>query len=163
MVAGWPGSVHDARILRNCDIWNLGPQWCGQNTHLIGDGAYPLKIWLLKPYQDNGHLTCTQRCFNYRLSSARVAIEQAFGLLKGRFRRLKLLDTKSIKTAVDTIICCVFHNICLINDDVLEEYIEDNREEQEDDPAAAEIYGQNDEDQDEGAIAKQNRIANMFV
>lgn len=161
VVAGWPGSVHDARILRNCDMWDIGPQWC-QDNHLIGDGAYPLKRWLLKPFQDNGHLTHIQRRFNYRLSSTRVAIERAFGLLKGRFRRLKLLDTKSIKTAVDTIIiCCVFHNMCIINEDVLEEYIVDGREEQYN-PGAAEIfYGQNDEDED--GVQKQNRIANMFV
>jgi hypothetical protein len=30
------------------------------------------------------------------------------------------------KTAVDTIIvCCIFHNICIINDDVLEQYIQE--------------------------------------
>lgn len=89
----------------------------------------------MKPFRDNGHLTRRQRRFNYRLSSARVVIERAFGLLKGRFRRLKLLDTKSIKTAVDTIIvCCIFHNICVINDDVLEQYIADGRQEQENNP-----------------------------
>lgn len=110
VVAGWPGSVHDSRIpLRNCDVWNVGPEGCEADNHLLGDGAYPLKSWLLKPFRDNGHLTRRQRRFNYRLSSARVVIERAFGLLKGRFRRLKLLDTKSIKTAVDTIIVCTLY------------------------------------------------------
>jgi hypothetical protein len=26
VVAGLPGSVHDARVLRNCDMWDIGPQ-----------------------------------------------------------------------------------------------------------------------------------------
>ena len=108
-----------------------------------------MKRWLLKPVQDNSQLTDVQTRFNYRLSSTRVAIERAFGLLKGRFRRLKLLDTKSIKTAVDAIIvCCVFHNMCIINEDVLEEYIVDGREEQYNLGAAEIFYSQNDEDED---------------
>ena len=67
VVAGWPGSVHDARVLRNSDdVWNICPLWCGPNNNLLGDGAYPLQNWLLKPFRDNGHLTRIQRRFNYR-------------------------------------------------------------------------------------------------
>ena len=138
VVAGWPGSVNDSRILRNCDIWNTGPRWCGQNNHFVRDGAYPFRNWLLKPFRDNGHLTSQQRRFNYRLS-ARVATECAFGILKGRFRRLKLLDAKSIITAVDTIIvCCIFHNMCVINDDILD-HITYGRD-QEDPPLLARTF-----------------------
>ena len=162
VLAGWPGSVNDARILRNCDVWNIAPQWCGDN-HLVGDGAYPLKQWLLKPFRNDGHLTQRMRRFNYRLSSARVAIERAFGLLKGRFRRLKLLDTKSIKTAVDTIIvCCVFHNICIINDDVLEQYITENQEDDQHHNNEGEFFGLNGED-DENGVQKRNHVADDFV
>ena len=93
------------------------------------------------------------------MSSTRAAIERAFGLLKGRFRRLKLLDTKSIKTAVDTVIvCCIFHNICIINDDILDQYIIDGREEEN--PADPELH--HGEYDDEGGLEKQIRIANMF-
>ena len=68
----------------------------GVDNHLVGDGAYPLQQWLLTPLRNNGHLTQRMRRFNYRLSSARVAIEHAFGLLKGRaICCLKLLDTKN--------------------------------------------------------------------
>ncbi len=153
VVAGWPGSVHDARILRNSDVWNICPLWCGPNNHLLGDGAYPLQNWLLKPFRDNGHLTRIQHRFNYRLSSTCAAIERAFGLLKGQFRRLKLLDTKSIKTAVDTIIVC-----CIINDDILDQYIIDGREEEN--PADPELH--HGEYDDKGGLEKQIRIANMF-
>lgn len=159
VLAGWPGSVNDSRILRNCDVWNIAPDWCGVDNHLVGDGAYPLQQWLLTPFRNNGHLTQRMRRFNYRLSSARVAIERAFGLLKGRFRRLKLLDTKTIKTAVDTIIVsCIFHNICVVNDDVLEQYIRENQEE-------AHRHNNlvlNDED-DENGMEKRDRIADGFI
>ena len=38
---------------------------------LIGDSAYPLQTWLMKPFPHNGILTQEQKkTFNYRLSRA---------------------------------------------------------------------------------------------
>lgn len=56
-----------------------------QDSHLVGDLAYKLHENLLVPYRDNGHLTERQRNYNFCQSSARIAIERAFGILKGRF------------------------------------------------------------------------------
>lgn len=94
-------------------------------NHIIGDGAYPVRKWLLTLYRDNGHLAQQQKKFNHYLSVNRVVIERAFGLLKGRFRRLLYLDTTEIETAVDVIMtCCILHNICLLNNDDITEFIE---------------------------------------
>lgn len=125
---GYPGSCHDARVLRQSDLWEHGLEWCGIVKHIIGDGAYPVRKWLLTPYRDNGHLTQQQKKFNHYLSVNRVVIERAFGLLKGRFRRLLYLDTIEIETAVDVIMtCCVMHNICLLNNDDITDFIEQDR------------------------------------
>ena len=51
--------------------------------------------------------------------------------------------------------------MCIINEDVLEEYIVDGREEQYNLKAAEIFYSQNDEDED--GVQKQDQIANMFV
>lgn len=48
---------------------------------ILGDPAYPLLSWLMKPYIGTG-LTQVQRRLNYRLSGTRVAVECAFGQLK---------------------------------------------------------------------------------
>ena len=126
-VAGWPGSCHDARVLKNSDLWDTGLAKCGDG-HLVGDAAYPIRRWLMTPFRDNGHLTPAHRRFNNSLSTVRVTIERAFGLLKGRFRRLQLLDTMTVETAVHIILAsCVMHNICILNEDEVEEYMDEDR------------------------------------
>ena len=128
VVAGYVGSCHDARVLKKSDLWENGPQQCGE-AHLLGDAAYPLRTWLITPYRDNGHLTRRQRHFNTMLSITRVTVERAFGLYKGRFRRLQYVDTHKIETAVDLIIvCCILHNICILNDDQMVDFFEENQE-----------------------------------
>ncbi|CAG2223980.1 unnamed protein product [Mytilus edulis] len=125
---GWPGRVHDAKVLRNSTVWEDGDRISGYGRfHLIGDGAYPLKRWLLTPFRDNGHLTAEQKKFNKSLSSKRQVIERSFGLLKGRFRRLKhinMIDIKEICNVVCTAV--VFHNICISNGENLEEFMEED-------------------------------------
>ncbi|KAF2893940.1 hypothetical protein ILUMI_12229 [Ignelater luminosus] len=67
------------------------------NTHIIGDKAYPLATYLMVPYKDNGNLTPREKNFNLMLSKSRAVIENAYALLKGRFRRLKYIETVRIE------------------------------------------------------------------
>ncbi|XP_050066314.1 uncharacterized protein LOC126555436 [Aphis gossypii] len=123
--AGWPGRSHDARIYRCSKIGqlilnnplSLFPKSC----HILGDGAYPLTEGLLTPYKDNGHLSLKEKNFNRKLSSSRVLIEQAFGKLICRFRKLKHMDIykKDFCGKVITATCCL-HNICITNNDDIE-------------------------------------------
>lgn len=88
-----PARVHDAKVLWNSSLWDTGFEKCDNGRyHLLGDGAYPLKEWLITPYRDNGHLTAQQKRFYVSMSSKRQVIERAFGLLKGRCRRLKYIN-----------------------------------------------------------------------
>ena len=103
---------------------------------LIGDGAYPANTWLLKPFPDNLNFSQEQNKFNRFLSSAKVAVERAFGILKARWRFLLNCLDHNIENLLDVIIsCCVLHNICQMkgdsyidNDDVLEHTLQRERE-----------------------------------
>ncbi|XP_065068261.1 LOW QUALITY PROTEIN: uncharacterized protein LOC135693659 [Rhopilema esculentum] len=130
---GFPGSIHDARVLRASSIYHtaerydkptmddtLNPLWPGcyvfscslwyrlvvvcfvkfyenikkrgdilnnplafienqpVKPFIIGDGAYSLSSWLLKPYSENGALTRSEIKYNKILSSARSVVESAF-------------------------------------------------------------------------------------
>ena len=55
---------------------------------ILGDGAFPIRTWLQKPY-GNAVLSEEQRYFNFRLSKGRLVTEGAFGRLKSRFRVLR--------------------------------------------------------------------------
>lgn len=127
---GYPGSVHDARVLRNSPLFidaevNRDRLFPG-NSHLIADSAYPLKSWLLTPFRDNGHLTRRQLRYNFLHSSTRMVVERSLALLKGRFRKLKTAmelnreqDTPGIVVAA-----CVLHNICLMSEDDISDFLE---------------------------------------
>ena len=102
---------------------------------LSGDGACPANTCLVKPFPNNLNLSQEQRKFNRFLSSARVAVEHAFGILKARWRCLLSCLDHNIENLLDVIIsCCVLHNICqakgdsyIDNDDVLEHTLQRER------------------------------------
>lgn len=123
--AGYPGSMHDARILRNSTLYQRAEQGNILNgpvvnvnkreigPYLLGDSAYPTYPWLQKPFAE-ATTDSREIRFNRELSSARVKIARAFVCLKSRWRILqKRLDGDihfSVKTAMA---CAVLHNFCI--------------------------------------------------
>ena len=91
---GWPGKLHEAQILVNSSLYTkaishtLLHDWKRQlfgvdvPLLILGDPAYPLLPWLMKPYLENERIQPEERQFNYRQSCARKCI----GKLKGRWR-----------------------------------------------------------------------------
>ncbi|XP_067204937.1 putative nuclease HARBI1 isoform X3 [Linepithema humile] len=129
---GMPGRMHDARVFRLSPLFeSLNAINCliPKKFHLIGDTAYPLLINLMTPFKDNGHLTVVQTRYNQKLSSIRSIIERAFGLLKGKFRRLKYLDISDFELGNKIIAAaCTLHNFIINGDHInveFEDYLEE--------------------------------------
>ncbi|KAJ8930649.1 hypothetical protein NQ314_016564 [Rhamnusium bicolor] len=95
---GEAGSIHDSMLFRRSDLSTRLPNLnFPQNGHLVGDAAYKLTTTLMVPYKNYGHLTRQQIIYNKAHSASRVLIEYCFAYLKGRFRRLKLLETTIVE------------------------------------------------------------------
>ncbi|GAB6032737.1 hypothetical protein CHUAL_014043 [Chamberlinius hualienensis] len=120
---GWPGSVHDEREFTTSAIYKqVSKGFLPQSEvklrniyipyYLIGDGAYPLLEWVMKPFA-GPNLSEKEQYFNNCLSIPRITVEHAFGRLKGRWRRLLKTGDCSLEHAINFVICCVIlHNMC---------------------------------------------------
>ena len=94
---GWPGSVHDARVFVHSPIYSritekdllpnklMSVNGVNVPLYLIGDSVYPLHIWLMKPFPQSGVLTSEMKQYKYKISGARIVVENAYGHLKDRW------------------------------------------------------------------------------
>lgn len=78
---------------------------------LVGDEAFPLKPYLLRPYPGRGGLTPERDVYNYRLSRARRVIENTFGILASQWRIYRkpiIAKPENAKLMVQATVC--LHN-----------------------------------------------------
>ncbi|XP_029938329.1 protein ALP1-like [Salarias fasciatus] len=120
---GYPGAVHDTRILKNSPFYKA-QLYPPAEYILLGDGGYPClatPISLLTPYREPVRDRSESR-FNYHHSRARSIIERAFGVLKTRWRStlFRALEVRPTFSPVVIATCAFLHNVCLDNGDVLE-------------------------------------------
>ncbi|KAJ8355098.1 hypothetical protein AAFF_G00032860 [Aldrovandia affinis] len=82
---------------------------------LLGDTAYIAQTYpfIITPKRDNGALTVDDQQLNARISRGRVVVEQAFGRLKCKWRRLRDLSNTRVDIMVKIIVAaCALHNMC---------------------------------------------------
>ena len=121
---GWPGSVHDACVFVNSSLYRKainGEILTGNELKisdkvvplfLIGDSAYPLNSWLIKPFAYNTELSNCERKYNYYLSKSRIVVENAFGRLKARWRRFVKCNDMCIDNVPYVVsACCTLHKL----------------------------------------------------
>lgn len=80
---------------------------------LIGDSAFRLSNIVMKPFPFSVNQSQHEKLFNYRLSACRRVVENAFGHLKARFRKIGKgleVDVKHVNIIVKA--CCILHNLC---------------------------------------------------
>ncbi|KAE8741492.1 hypothetical protein FOCC_FOCC012977 [Frankliniella occidentalis] len=119
---GFPGSCHDLRVLRHSGLYR-DAVYPPRGYFIIGDGGYMClrdPITIITPYR-NINLTEEKKNFNYHLSKARSVVERSFGLLQARWRILfhRALEVKFRKAVKVIAACCVVHNICIDEDDII--------------------------------------------
>lgn len=121
---GEAGSIHDARLLKRSSIYQKATNGYLGTDVLLGDSAYPSNNWLIPPFRDNGQLTRNQKLFNYKHSAT-----STFGLLKGRFRRLKYFENENIQFIVECVVAAgLLHNLCIGFNDEIESQCDEQNE-----------------------------------
>ena len=82
---------------------------------IIGDDAFPLKTYMLKPYSDGSF---ESNIFNYRMARARMVSENGFGILSARCRILhSLQETEPDLASLATKTAVIIHNFLMTNGD----------------------------------------------
>jgi len=93
----------------------------------VGDEAFPLKKYLLRPYPGvSARNDESKQIYNYRLSRARLVVENAFGILIQKFRlfygQIQLSPAYADKAVL---VACVLHSY-LRNDVSVEDCVIEN-------------------------------------
>lgn len=121
-----PGGFDDAthfrdsllynRLISTDIIWDKGVNIRGEHVrpYIVGDWCFPLLSFLLTPFSGNRTGSPPENAFDEALFKGRKMVEEAIGLLKGRWKILQNLNV-GLSHAPQTIVaCCVLHNLCQI-------------------------------------------------
>lgn len=117
---GCQGRISDSGVFKNCKLYKKleekslkiptasilqVPYNIKVPYFILGDKAFALNEYTLKPFEGSPERGSIERIFNYRLSRARRVVENAFGVLSSVFRVLRkpmLLEPVKAKKVVLT-------------------------------------------------------------
>lgn len=130
-IAGWPGTAHDNRIWRNCNMARNGEEFMNACEYILGNSAFQSAPNMLPNYKKpNGAvMPAAHEFYNTCAAKPRVKSEHTIGLLKNRFQYLKGIRTviagsRDMKAIIKTITACIILHNLLIKDPVPKEWTE---------------------------------------
>jgi DDE superfamily endonuclease len=137
---GWPGSVHDNRVWRNCKLCKHHGEFFSKKQYLLGNSAFTASAIMIPPFKNSvgGNLTANKTAFNTLLAKTRVKSEHCIGILKLQFPFLRniclhLASREDMQRIIDYVCGTVVMHNFLRNDDTgwLEE-LKDMQEREDD-------------------------------
>jgi hypothetical protein len=115
---GWAGSCHDWTVVQRSQLKIQTLRGTFLPYKLIGDAAYPMRPWFFSPFKVTG-LSAEKAHWNFIQSNTKMAVEKAFGILKGRWRiLLKRIDMLLANIGDIFTTCICLHNLCIIHGDI---------------------------------------------
>lgn len=130
---GWPVSVHDNRVWRNCRLKVELYIFFSEVEYLLKDSAYTPESHIVPAFKSkpNSGMTANESRFNQFLSRPRVKSEHCIGLLKGRLPwlkniRIRIKDRGSQKKVCEYVSSCVVLHNMLVGTHFEEEWIDED-------------------------------------
>lgn len=110
-----PGSCNDQSVWNRSLMGGQVAERLPEHMHFLGDAGYALRRHMITPFPHESRSDPNINFFNKEHSRTRMAVEMAFGALKGRFQILRReLDMKSEQADGQLIAACVvLHNFCI--------------------------------------------------
>uniref|UniRef100_A0A0V0IHL5 Putative PIF / Ping-Pong transposase-like n=1 Tax=Solanum chacoense TaxID=4108 RepID=A0A0V0IHL5_SOLCH len=121
-----PGGFDDAthfrdsllynRLISGDIVWDKGVNVRGEHVrpYIVGDWCFPLLSFLLTPFSGNRTGSPAENAYDEALLKGRKMVEEAIGLLKGRWKILQNLNVGLSHAPQTVVACCVLHNLCQI-------------------------------------------------
>ena len=131
-----PGAENDKGVYSRSEFGNTIRRLLPPNKVILADAGYQLFAHCLTPYEVHDGMTAEEKNYNRLHSCTRIVVENAFGVLKNRFRRFKTplnqkgnlgngwrpgRQTKTASSQVARVIraCLTMHNVFIhLSDDV---------------------------------------------
>ncbi|XP_047983439.1 protein ALP1-like [Salvia hispanica] len=104
------------KLISSDIVWDKAVSVKGQpvRPYIVGDWSFPLLSFLMTPFSYDRTGSPAQNAFDEALMKGRKAVEEAIGLLKGRWKIMQDLNV-GLNHAPQTIVaCCVLHNLCQV-------------------------------------------------
>ena len=123
---GAAGPTSDAQLFTNLrhkiedgsmgfpDSESLGIGGSKVNVFILRDDAFPLKLWLVRPYSSRS-MELKEMVFNYTIRRGRTVVLNAFGMLTSHFRIFQsLLQQEPQVVNRVAMACLVLHHLLRI-------------------------------------------------
>lgn len=113
------GASHgDSRALRLSTLWQRqqgGDPVIPPPYYVVGDSAYPMKSWLVRPLTEREARTRKHMVYNHAVSRTRIVVEQAFGKMKQQWAIVySALSNKGPQLVCDALCAVVtLHNLTI--------------------------------------------------
>lgn len=117
VVARWPGSAHDQKIFRNCNLYDRFKNGDFGANILVGDSGYANTPFLATPFTANNNeinQNMFMQVYQASIIKTRNVVERQYGVIKRRFPALAYGMRVKVATAQKLIaVACILHNICI--------------------------------------------------